>query len=104
MESITLSKRMKENQKMNLLAQDLMINILLKHFIINKRAKNSYIKFCESENRKPLNDFVDYILSKVPNNKFEIIHNGEKYKYYTFQNNVFFSKDGEKMGTFIGEF
>jgi hypothetical protein len=104
MESITISKRMKMQQSMNLLGHDLMINILLKHFQISKKDKSSYLKFCKCENRKPLNDFADYILTKVPNNVFYVTHKGEKYRYYSFLNNVFFTKDGEKLGTFIGEF
>ncbi len=104
MESITISKRMKETQKMNLLAENLMINILLKHFMIKKCEKNAYLKFCKCEKRKPLNDFVDYILSKLPNNTYTFKYENQEYKYYTFQNNVFFTKEGDKFGTFVGEF
>ena len=104
MESITISKRMKMQQNMSLLGHDLMISILLNHFMIRNRNKNSYLKFCKSEKRKPFNDFIDYILTKVPNNTFNVTHKGEKYRYYCFHNNVFFTKEGEKLGTFIGEF
>ena len=104
MESITISKRMKTQHNMILLANDLMISILLKHFQIRNKDRNSYLKFCASEKRKPFNDFTDYILTKVPDNTFNVNHKGENYRYYTFQNNVFFTKEGEKLGTFIGEF
>lgn len=66
--------------------------------------KASYLKFCKYEDRKPLNDFVDYILSKLPENTYNIVYNNEKYKYYIYENNVFFTKEGEKLSTFIGEF
>jgi hypothetical protein len=104
MESITISRRMKEQRKMNLLGNDLMIFILLKHFKIKNNMKASYLKFCKCEDRKPLNDFVDYILSKIPENTYNIVYNNEKYQYYIYENNVFFTKEGEKLGTFIGEF
>jgi hypothetical protein len=104
MESITISKRMKTQRNMSLLANDMMISILLKHFEIRNKDRNSYLKFCESEKRKPLNDFADYILTKLPNNTFNVTHKNEKYRYYCFRNNVFFTKEGEKLGTFIGEF
>jgi hypothetical protein len=95
---------MKSNENMNLLGNELMISILLNHFQINRRDKNSYLKFCKCEKRKPLNDFADYILTKVPSNVFNVTHKGGKYRYYCFRNNVFFTKEGERLGTFIGEF
>jgi hypothetical protein len=91
-------------QSMNLLGYDLIISIVLKHFQISRKDKNSYLKFCKCEKRKPFNDFVDYILTKIPKEEFYVTYKNEKYKYYTFQNNVFFIKEGEKIGTFIGEF
>lgn len=104
MDCVIISKRMKIQRNMSLLANNLIISILLKHFQIKTKYKNSYLKFCESEKRKPLNDFVDYILTKVPNNTFNVTYKNEKYRYYIFRNNVFFTKEGEKLGTFIGEF
>lgn len=104
MESITISKRMKEQQKLNLLGNDLMIMILLKHFQISKKDKNSYLKFCDCEKRKSINDFVDYIISKIDDNIFIVKHKDEEYKYYTFQNNLYFSKSGDCSVTFLGEF
>ncbi len=104
MESITISKRMKTQINLSLLANDIMISILLKHFQIRSKDRNSYLKFCEYEKKKPLNDFTEYILTKVPNNTFNVTHKNEKYRYYTFRNNVFFTKEGEKLGIFIGEF
>jgi hypothetical protein len=104
MESVTISKRMKHQQSLSSIGNDLIIFILLRHFRIRNRNQKNYIKFCECEKKRPLDDFVEYILTKMPDSMFKINYNSVNYKYYIYENNVFFSKDGEKLGAFIGNF
>ena len=104
------TQKIKENIEMfqknsYVYGNNLILTILLKHFNIRNTLKDSYLKFCESEKKTPLKDFVEYILSKVPNKTYKITHYNVDYKFYIYDNNVFFNKENEKkFGTFLGEF
>jgi hypothetical protein len=90
---------------MKSLALNFIIDIMLNHFQIKKNDTKSYLDFCKSEKRKPFDDFIEYILTKVPNNTFIINHNKyNKCKFYISDNKVFFSKIGEKENIVIGKF
>lgn len=104
------TRKIKENIEMfqknsYVYGNNLILTILLKHFNIRNSMKDSYLKFCECEKKTPLEDFVEYILSKVPNKTYKITHYNVDYKFYIYDNNVFFNKENEKkFGTFLGEF
>jgi hypothetical protein len=99
------NKIVKSNNYMISLALNFIIDIMLNHFQIKKINIKSYLDFCKSEKRKPFNDFVEYILTKVPDNTFIVNHNKyNKYKFYICDNKVFFSKLGEEENIVIGKF
>ena len=94
---------MNRYEKMVSFGHDLMIYVLLKYFRIKSLDKDNYLYFCECENRRPLDDFVEYIISKSSKNVYNVTYNNNIYQYYISKNTVFFSKEGYN-GIFMGEF